>query len=479
MRVTETLAKCLCMLDNMTTMLHLQHIHAHLVKTALNNDTLILNKLVSFSTISDQGDSDYASSIVKCVDNPTVFVYNMLIRGFSRSPEPEKALFWYTSLTRRGLSPDRFTLPFLLKACSKLLDVRYGQQVHCHIVKMGHLIDAHVYASLLYLYTSCGNLRCALKVFEAIPGRNVVAWNVMVSGFARNGKFGEALGFFHQMRLACEDFDEFSLVSVTSACANVGAICFGKWVHGLVWRSGFCEVVALANSLVDMYGKCGNLDDAYRMFNEMGVKNVVSWSTMIDVFGMHGCGKCALDLLNEMQRAGVKPDAMTFTSILCACSHAGLLDEGKKWFSRMIRDYGFAPLIQHYGCLVDLLGKAGRLYEAYTVVRKMPIKPDVAIWRSLVGACLFHDNLDVAELAANHLRRLNPDDRGDRVLLSNVYARLGRWEDVERLRRGVPKSTGCSFIEVDGSVHEFVTRDTSHPQTREIYLLINQIVGQM
>ncbi|KAF8398080.1 hypothetical protein HHK36_017006 [Tetracentron sinense] len=479
MRVAETLTKCFSMVESITSMLHLQQIQAQMTKTALDRNALAVSKLVAFSSLSDHADLNYACSILIHTENSTNFMWNMIVRGFSHSKEPEKALYWYSKMTNSGLSPDKFTFPFLLKACSRLFNLGNGQQIHCQIVKVGPLNDPHVDSSLVHFYTSCGDLDFAQMVFEKISHRNVVFWNVMISGSARNGRFKEALGFFHQMRLADENPDEFSLVCVTSACTNIGMLSMGKWVHGLVHKSGFCQVVLLGNALVNMYGKCGSMDDAFKVFDEMGVRDVVSWGTMIDVCAIHGCGKRALDVFGEMERVGIMPDDMAFTSVLCACSHAGLLLEGEMWFNRMSRDYRITPKIQHYGCLVDLLGKAGRLEEAYRLVRHMLIEPDAAVWRSLVVACLFHGDLCLAEVAAGWLRRLDPDDTGDLVILSNVYARLGRWGDVERLRRGVRKNPSCSSIEVNGVVHEFFTWDMLHPQTSEIYVLMNHMIREM
>ncbi|KAF9607153.1 hypothetical protein IFM89_032375 [Coptis chinensis] len=352
-----------------------------------------------------------------------------------------------------------------------------GQQLHTQVIKLGLVMDPYISSSLMYLYTCCGELGFGKLVFEGINVKNVVTWNVMISGCVRSGVFvKEGLEYFKQMRILCVDsFDEFSLVSVSSACANMGALVLGKWVHGLVCKTGFCDVVPLGNALVDMYGKCGNLADACKVFDQMRGRDIVSWSTMIDVLAMHGCGRRAIDVFDEMERFGIEPDEMAFTSVLCACSHAGLLHQGEMWFERMSCDYGLKPKIQHYGCMVDLLGKAGKLKEAYELIQKMPIGPDAAIWRSMVGACLHHGNFDLASLAASELVLFDPDDSGDVVILSNVYSKLRRWDDVERLRKGTRKSPGHSFIEVDNDVHEFFMRDNFHPQIEEICLLVNKI----
>ncbi|KAL5701605.1 hypothetical protein ACHQM5_026924 [Ranunculus cassubicifolius] len=462
-------------------MIHLQQLQAQMTKLSLDHNPIAISKLISFSAISNHGNLTYSCSILSHTINPTSFMYNAILRGFSQSQEPHKAFIWYSKMINSGTSPDNFTFPFVLKSCSRLFDLRMGVQLQSHIMKLGLFVDSYVASTLVYLYSSCGELDLAKEVFEGMKVRSKVNWNVMISGCVRSGVLvRKGIEYFQEMRVLCGDsFDEFSLVSVSSGCANLGAVVLGKWVHGLVCKSGFCEVVPLGNALVDMYGKCGNLDDACKLFDEMSVRDIVSWSTMIDVLAMHGWGKPAVSVFSEMERAGVAPDDASFTSLLCACSHSGLLEEGRLWFARMRSEYGLKPKIQHYGCMVDLLGKAGQLKEAYKLIKEMPIRPDAATWRSLVGACLFHGDYNLGKVAASELKSFDVDDSGNTVLISNVYCQLKRWDDVVKIRRGDVKNPGHSYIEVNNVVHEFFIRDNFHPQIDEIYLLVNQMTGQL
>ncbi|PIA39346.1 hypothetical protein AQUCO_02600060v1 [Aquilegia coerulea] len=464
-------------------MIHLHQLQAQMIKLSLDQNTQAMSKLVAFSAISNHGNINYACSILSYINNPTIYMWNLLIRGFSQSKEPHKAFIWYSKMTNSGILPDNFTFPFVLKACSRLFDLKMGFQFQSQIIKLGLFMDIYIGSSLVYLYTSCGEIDLARIVFEGIEIKNVVTWNVMISGCVRNGKFvKEALEYFQEMRAECvEDmFDEFTLVSVSSACANMGALVLGKWVHGLVCKSGFCEVVPLGNALVDMYGKCGNLDDACKLFDQMCVRDIVSWSTMIDVLAMHGFGRRAVEVFIEMERAGIVPDDTAFTSLLCACSHAGLLHEGREWFKRLSCDYGITPKIQHYGCMVDLLGKAGQLKEAYELISEMPIRPDAATWRSMFGACLYHGDFDLAKIAASQLLLFDlGDSAGDTVIMSNLYSKLRKWDDAERMRRGTMKYPGHSITEVNNVMHEFFIRDNFHAQIEDIYLLVNQMAGQI
>ncbi|KAK9156488.1 hypothetical protein Scep_003062 [Stephania cephalantha] len=441
---------------------------------------------------NDNGDLiSYSCSVVSHVaqHNPSgsisTLMWNALIRGFSQSRQPHKAFSCYSRMMNSGGSPDNFTYPTLLKACSRLLDLRKGQQVHSHIIQRGLGSSVYIDSTLLFLYTSCGELGMGNIIFEGIPSPNLVTWNAMISGCVRSGRFLHvALHTFNRMRSVGEDnlLDNFSLASVASACATMGALVLAKCLHGLVHKTGFFHgVLPLANSMLDMYGKCGSADDARKLFDQMTRRNVVSWSTLIDVYATHGHGTLAIATFVEMESNGVAPDDMTFTSLLCACNHSGLFQEGQMWFHKMRFNYGVTPTIQHYGCMVDLLGKAGRLEEAYKLIKGMPLDADAAIWNSLAAATLYHNDLNMARKLIQPLQALSPED--PLVTLSNVYARLGRWDSVETLRRrrrrrGI-KTPACSFLQLNNVVHQFSAMDTSHPQSDEIYHLINTMTANM
>lgn len=314
--------------------------------------------------------------------------------------------------------------------------------------------------------------------------RNIVTWNSVINGFALNGRAGEALALFRRMRDEDEDVepDGFTVVSLLCACAELGALALGRRVHVYSIKQGlYGRNVHVGNSLVDLYAKCGSVEEGRKVFDEMGSKrNVVSWTSLIVGMAVNGFGKEALELFGAMERERLRPTEITLVGVLYACSHCGLVDEGFQYFDRMREEYGIVPKMEHYGCMVDLLGRAGLVEEAHDYIMTMPVKPNAVIWRTLLGACTMHKKLDLGEVASSKLKELDPGHSGDFVLLSNMYASAGRWRDVQKLRKymrkgGVKKHPGRSLLELGNSVREFVMGDRSHPMTDEIYEKLEEI----
>lgn len=306
----------------------------------------------------------------------------------------------------------------------------------------GISVDFNTYASLLQ---ACGNAK------------------TLTQGYAQHGPPAEALNLLHQMQVAGMTPDMVTLTSVLPACAHLAALQQGKEIHDYVIRRGFEFDVIVMSALIDMYAKCGIVKFARHLFDRMPRRDVVSWNSMILAYGMHGYGKDALVLFDLMQQADAKPNRITFINVLSACSHAGLLDEGFECFG-MIQDYGITPSLEHYACIVDLLGRAGRLDEAHDFIKRMPVQPDVDLWGALLGACKIHGNIELGEHVAACILHLEPENTGHYILLSNTYAASGRWDDVEKVRkmmkgRCLKKTPGCSFIEVDNKVHGFLAED--------------------
>eukprot|EP01018_Ginkgo_biloba_P008647 Gb_28765 [translate_table: standard] len=333
-------------------------------------------------------------------------------------------------------------------------------------------------------YAQNGHVDEALKLFQRIPEQNVISWNAMIAGYEQNGYFDEALKLFQHMRLTGvkPDLDTFS--SVLPACAHLATLQHGKEIHEDIIRSGFQSDAFVGSALVDMYAKCGSIEEARKMFDKMARRDVVSWTAIIVGYAMHGCGKEALQLFEQMQCTRTKPNRVTFIGVLSACCHAGLVDDGWQYFSCMSQDYHITPEAEHYCCMVDLLGRAGCLYEAQKFIRKMPIKPDARVWSSLLGACRIHNNIELGVNVAERLIELDPKNSTHYVLLSNIYAAAGRWDDMEKVRkmmkeRGVKKIPGCSWIEVNNKMYPFLVGDRSHPQTQEIYAKLERLSGKM
>lgn len=308
----------------------------------------------------------------------------------------------------------------------------------------------------------------------------------MIGSYCQNGLFKEALVLFRRMWVSGCGFDAVTLVSVLPACAHLGAIAMGEWIHlkAIEGQSSLCVFVGTA--LVDMYCKCGFVEKAERVFNEMQEKNIVTWNAMIGGFSMHGRSDPAFELFDRLIRASsvIRPNYVTFIGVLCACTHAGLVEKGLWYFDRMRKDYSIEPTLQHYACIVDLLGRAGRLADALELMEEMPISPDAVIWGALLGACRMHNNVELGERAMKHLVKLEPKSCGNYMILSNIYADVGRWDDAARVvmkmkRHGIKKTPGCSWIEADFEIHQFLSGDRSHPMTESIYHKMEELRKQI
>uniref|UniRef100_A0A7N0R989 DYW domain-containing protein n=1 Tax=Kalanchoe fedtschenkoi TaxID=63787 RepID=A0A7N0R989_KALFE len=380
------------------------------------------------------------------------------------------------------VAPSNYTFTAVVKACADLAALRVGRVVHSHILGSGHGSDPFVQAGLVAFYSKCGDLDVARKVFDKMPERTIIAWNAMISGYEQNGSGTEAIKLFNQMVESGVEMDSATFVGVLSTCAQVGALELGCWVHDHIVRNSFDVNVVLGSSLVNMYGRCGNVKKAREVFDSMKDHNVVAWTAMITGYGMHGYGREALELFHRMRRDGLAPNYVTFISVLSACAHAGLVAEGQEVFASMRRDYKVFPGTEHHVCMVDMLGRSGFLDQAYSFVREeIPSKPAPAVWTAMLAACKMHKNFDLGVEVAEHLLASEPENPSHYVLVSNMYALGGRMDRVEHVRnrmihRGMKKQVGYSVIELDQKAYLFSMGDKSHFQTREIYRYLDELM---
>ncbi|XP_011623476.1 pentatricopeptide repeat-containing protein At5g48910-like [Amborella trichopoda] len=494
------------------------------------------------------GNLDYSESIFNGIENPNTFMYNAMIKGFSGSQKPEKSIGFFYKMLENGVKTDKFTYPFVFKACTLLSAIEEGKQIHGRTVKSGLNSDVYVQNSLMHFYANGENLGDACKVFDTgsglnvsswntmvsgylkfdeiesarqlfdemlerdvvswncmmdgyvkigdmghacrlfndMPKRNVVSWSTMISGYVQNSDYKEALNLFRRMQIERVNPNRITLVSVLPAIGHIGALCQGEWVHGYIDKHNMELDCVLGSALADMYSRCGKIRDALCIYERIvHVSNCITWNAMIQGLAMHGQGIDALKAFSRMQSLGIAPDHDTFVGVLSACNHAGLVEEGLKYFSLMKEKYNVMPGIKHYGCLIDLLGRAGRFDEALDVIHNMPMDADAVIWGSLLGSCRNNHNIELGEYAAKKSMELDPKDSGFYVLLSNMYADAGRWGDVERVRkdmnkRRVKKMPGCSSVELNGVVHEFTIKGSSHhPQKEDIANMLDEIEGRL
>lgn len=352
-------------------------------------------------------------------------------------------------LDQLGLKVDISTYSSLLAQCSHPRLLSKGRRVHSHIVTRRHLQDRFLGNHLVLMYSKCAALSDAWAVFAHMPERNVFSWNIMIGALAQNEKGKEALELFEQMMLQGVKPDKVTLISILSACAHEAAIAEGKHVHGLIVGSKFELDVVVGSALVNMYGKCGTLVHAREAFDKMPERTVFAWSAIIAAYGQHGEGKNALLLFHQMEREGVTPNEVTFVSILSACSHTGLVDEGRRIFLSMIANHGITPTEEHYNCMIDLLGRAGQVIEGEELMHTF--YPSALSWITLLGACRMNVDLDQAKRAAKHAFVLDPGNAIPYKLLSSIYSAAGRWNDAEKLKKlkniGLNCNTVCSVID--------------------------------
>lgn len=483
---------------------HLRQIHALLIRRGLESCPVLNFKLQhSYSSLGHVEDS---VTLFNLTQNPNVFVYTAIIRGHTINGLHEQALDFYVQMLTENIEPNAFTLSTILKACT----METGKSLHSHTIKFGLHLDNYVGTALMDIYARGGHVVLARRLFDSMAERNlvtlttmisgyarngnvdearalfdgmeerdVVSWNVMIDGYAQHGRPNEALILFRQMMKAKLKPNEATMVAVLSACGQVGALESGQWIHSyLGYRATLNRQVGTA--LIDMYSKCGSLEDARKVFDGIKDKDVVVYNAMIGGYAIHGFSQDAMKLFKEMFQVRLHPTDITFIGILSACAHAGLISEGWDLFNAMKDEYGIQPKVEHYGCMVNLLGRAGHLEEAYDLVKSMSIDADPVLWGTLLGACRLHRNTALGEKIVQFLLGCGLANSGTYVLLSNIYAAAGNWDGVARIRAlmkqsGVQKERGCSSVEVNNKVHEFLAGDMKHPKSKEIYAMLERM----
>ncbi|KAM4072518.1 hypothetical protein ACB094_11G143200 [Castanea mollissima] len=410
----------------------------------------------------------------------TVVSWNSMIHGYVQSGDPEEAMAIFQKMLDEGVELTNVTVMEALHACADLGDLEGGKFVHKLVdeLKLGY--DVSVKNSLISMYSKCKRVDLAAKVFEGLQGKTIVSWNAMILGYAQNGRVNEALNHFCEMQSQNIKPDSFTLVSVIPALAELSVTRQAKWMHGLVIRNCLDKNVFVMTALVDMYAKCGAIRTARKLFDMMEERHVTTWNAMIDGYGTHGLGKDAVELFNDMQKGTIKPNDITFLCVISACSHSGLVEEGLCFFSSMKEDYGLEPAMDHYGAMVDLLGRAGQLNKAWDFIQDMPVEPGITVFGAMLGACKIHKNVELGEKAAKKLFELNPDEGGYHVLLSNIYATASMWDKMAKVRTmmektGLQKTPGCSLVELKNEVHSFYSGSTIHPQSKRIYAFLETL----
>ncbi|CAK9138255.1 unnamed protein product [Ilex paraguariensis] len=495
------------LIDKSKTIRQILQIHASLIRHGLETHPVLNFKLQrSYSTL---GRLDYSVALFNLTHNPNVFFYTSIIHGHAVNNLHEQAFEFYVQMLTHDVEPNAFTFSSILKACP----LESGKILHCQVLKLRFDSDTYVRTALVDVYARGGDVASARKLFDTMPekslvsltamitgyakhgdvdearvlfdameDRDVVSWNVMIDGYTQHGRPNDAFVLFRKMLKANLKPNEITLLAVLSACGQLGALESGRWVHSYLKNNGIEINVHVGTALVDMYSKCGSLEDARLVFDKIKNKDIVAWNSMIVGYAMNGFSQEALQLFSDMGGMLLHPTDITFIGILNACAHAGLVSEGWAFFCSMKDEFGIEPKIEHYGCMVNLLGRAGHLKEAYQLVKDMKIAPDPVLWGTLLGACRLYGNIGLAEEVVRFLVDHNLANSGTYILLSNIYAATGHWDGVARMRTlmkdsGVQKEPGCSSIEVNNKVHEFLAGNLRHPKSKEIYMMLEEING--
>ncbi|KAH6821675.1 basic helix loop helix DNA-binding superfamily protein [Perilla frutescens var. hirtella] len=516
-----------------------------MLKTNAAQDCFLINQFIT--ACSNYRSVDLAIFAFSQMDHPNVFVYNAVIAAFLNCFRPLEGLRYYVMMLRSDVRPSSYTFPPVVKSCRVLSVAGFGECVHGKILSSGFGLHLHVQTALVDFYSSlgmvvearkvfdemlerdgfawstmvsayarAGDLNSARRVFDEMPEKNIAAWNTVIHGYAEAGDmksaevlfhkmlrrdviswttmincyckqelYQEALELFEEMKSSGTRPDDMTMVTVISACAHLGALEKGKEMHLYVMRTKSDIDVYIGSALIDMYAKCGVVERALVVFFKLQEKNLFCWSSVIDGLACHGYAEQALAMFDTMEKEKIEPNRVIFLSVLAACAHAGLVEEGKRRFCEMTSRYGILPVIEHYGCMIDLLSRVGLLEEALVLIRNMKMQPNSIIWGALLGGCKLHKNLKIAQIAVDRLMILEPNNSGYYTLLINMYAEANRWHEVARIR-GIMKECrvekvlpGSSWIEVKKKLHQFAASDNHHPSLNQIYQVLDVLDSQL
>lgn len=412
-------------------------------------------------------------------------LWNAIIDGYAKNGDFCEALRAFRKMRLEGIIADQHVFCSVLSACGGLKGCEFGKPIHSLIVKLGFESEIFLCNALTHMYSKAGDMESASAVFGIDwEHMNVVSCSSLINGFVEAGEIDKALGTFVESWRQGIEPNEFTYSSLIKACASEAMLEPGSQLHAQVIKLHFDNDPFVYSVLVDMYGKCGLLESSIRVFEVLDDRTEIAWNSMLGVFAQHGRGKEAIRIFNQMVVGGAKPNAITFISLLMACSHAGIVEDGLDYFNSMKNLYGIEPQPEHYSCVIDLLGRAGRIKEAEEFISKMPFEPNAFGWCSFLGACRTHGDKERGEVAAEKLTELEPENSGTHVLLSNIYASVGQWEDVKSVRKmmrdkNVKKLPGYSWVDVGNMTHVFGAEDWSHPQKKEIYEKLEEIANEI
>ncbi|BFG28149.1 hypothetical protein CerSpe_144230 [Prunus speciosa] len=455
-------------------------VHCLVVVSNLCVDLSVNTALLSM--YAKLGDLEYAKLVFEEMPEKDSVVWNIMISAYSRIGYPKKSLELLRCMGSSGLRADLFTAIPAISSITQLRATDWGKQMHAHVIRNGSDYQVSVHNSLIDMYCGCDRLNSARKVFDVVTNKTVVSWSAMIKGYVNHDQSLDALSLFSKMKSEGISVDFITVINILPACVNLGALETVKYLHGYSVKLSLNSLSSVNTAFLVSYAKCGCIEMAWKLFDEENIndKDQVTWNSMIGAYAKHGDWYRSFELYNQMKELRLKPDQVTFLGVLTACVNAGLVQEGKVCFKEMVETYNCRPSQEHYACMVDLLGRAGHVNEARELVKSMPFKPDARVWGPLLSACKLHSEPGVAEFAAEKLITMEPKNAGNYILLANIYAAAGKWDGVAKMRsflrdRGLKKTPGCSWVEINGCLHEFRVADRSNPRSDGIYAILRNL----
>ncbi|KAF5204823.1 Pentatricopeptide repeat [Thalictrum thalictroides] len=456
-------------------------VHCFVISKGFDSDTFVGNSLVDM--YSKCIDSDSALQVFNEMSRRNIVSWNSILSGLVHNVRFIEALALFFLMGEAGLDADAVTMVTLLQICKNLRDPSQCKSIHSRVIRWGFESNELVRNAVIDAYAKCDLIEFAWELFQRMESRDTICWSTMISALSHSDKPVAAIGLFQEMILKGKKFNSVTMLSVLEACSLTAHLRRSKWAHGVAIRHGMTSEVAIGTALLDMYSKCGAVDSSRKVFDQMSDRNVVSWSAMIAAYGTSGRVYDALSLLSEMELSGLKPNAVTMISILSACSHGGLIEEGHSCLQRMMHDHGFQPSMEHYSCIVDMLSRAGNLDSAMDVIKSMPagINAGASVWGALLSACRNSGNSELGGRAASCVLKLEPSNSAGYVLASSMYAASRMWEDAARMRKmvknkGVKVVAGYSLVHIDDKAYKFVAEDGFyHLHSEEIHGVVEQL----
>lgn len=457
-----------------------KQIHSHLIRNGLGSNASV--DMAVANMYAKSGWLEGAKLVFDRMAEKNAVAWTGLMVGFTQAEKLEDALALFDKMAKEGVQMDEFVFSIILKVCGGLQNLNLGRQIHGYSIKLG--LDSHVSVGtpLVDFYVKCRNFASAFQAFERISEPNDFSWSCVISGYCQVGEFEASVKTFKSLKSKGVILNSFVYTSIFQACAALADLNSGAQAHADAIKRGLVSYLYGESAMITMYSRCGRLDCADRVFESLDKPDTVAWTALICGYAYHGKATEALRLFNRMQDCGVRPNAVTFIGLLTACSHSGLVAEGKQYLDSMKGEYSVDPTVDHYDCVVDIYSRAGLLEEALELIISMPFEPDTMSWKSLLGGCWTHRNLELGKIAAENLIQLDPDDTAIYIVMFNLYAACGKWEEAAHVRRmmaerNLRKEVGCSWITVKGKVHRFIAGDRHHPETGLIYSKLRELTS--